>query len=61
MSEPLLVWFNGELMASAGAASVDVNESYLLDRANSFGDGIFGFQIYVPFVVEIILDIFLKC
>ena len=41
MSEPLLVWFNGELMASAGAASVDVNESYLLDRANSFGDGVF--------------------
>ena len=41
MSEPLLVWFNGELMVSAGAASVDVNESYLLDRANSFGDGIF--------------------
>ena len=41
MSEPLLVWFNGELMASAGAASVDVNQSYLLDRANSFGDGVF--------------------
>ena len=41
MSEPLLVWFNGELMASAGAASVDVTESYLLDRANSFGDGVF--------------------
>ena len=41
MSEPLLVWFNGELMASIGASSVDVNESYLLDRANSFGDGVF--------------------
>ena len=41
MSEPLMVWFNGEFMASAGAASVDVNQSYLLDRANSFGDGVF--------------------
>ena len=41
MSEPLLVWFNGELMASAGATSVDAGESYLLDRASSFGDGVF--------------------
>ena len=41
MSEPLMVWFNGEFMASAGATSVDVNQSYLLDRANSFGDGVF--------------------
>ena len=41
MSEPLLVWFNGKFMASDGAELVDVNESYLLDRANSFGDGVF--------------------
>ena len=41
MSEPFMVWFNGELMASAGAVSADVNESYLLDRVNSFGDGVF--------------------
>ena len=41
MSEPLLVWFNGELMASAGGASTGSAKPYLLDRANSFGDGVF--------------------
>ncbi|MAV75507.1 MAG: aminodeoxychorismate lyase [Cellvibrionales bacterium] len=41
MSEPFLIWFNGKLMAPAGAEAFGVNESYLLDRANSFGDGVF--------------------
>ncbi len=41
MSKPLLVWFNGASVVASEGSSVDHVEPYLLDRASSFGDGVF--------------------